>query len=114
MAEAVSAYFSQSSVKRVIGELKDAGVNMTEPVRETKASAISGKTFVLTGELESRTRSEAEALIISLGGNPGSSVSKKTDYLVAGKEPGSKLEKAKKLGVRIIGEKEFLELIREK
>jgi DNA ligase (NAD+) len=113
MAEAVTEFFSQVSVKKVILELQNAGVNMVQPKREIPVSKISGKTFVLTGELETFSRSEAEAKIIELGGNATSSVSKKTDYLVLGKDPGSKYDKAKKLGVKIIDENEFKELIKQ-
>ena len=111
MAEAVCKFFAQDSVKSVISDLKKAGLNMTEPEREKVVSKISGKTFVLTGELESFSRSEAEAKIRELGGSAASAVSKKTDFLLLGKDPGSKYAKAKKLGVNIIDEKEFLKLI---
>jgi len=113
MAEAVKEFFSQASVKKVITELKKAGVNMAQPKMEAPVSNISGRTFVLTGELETFSRSEAEAKILELGGNATSSVSKKTDYLVLGKDPGSKYDKAKKLGVKILNENEFKELIKQ-
>ncbi len=112
MAEAVNDFFSQAAVKRIIEYLKRAGVNMTEPVRENTLTAITGKIFVLTGELETLTRGQAESKIAELGGSAVSSVSKKTNYLVLGKDPGSKYDKAKKLHVKIINEKEFLELIK--
>ena len=77
-----------------------------------KYQPLKGKIFVLTGTLESIVRSEAEKKIRLFGGHPSSSVSKKTDFLVAGKEPGSsKLETAKKFGIKIIEEKEFLKMI---
>ena len=72
---------------------------------------LSGKSFVLTGTLVSMTRDQVQAKIIELGGQVSSSVSKRTNYLVAGTEAGSKLEKAQKLGVAILGENEFLALI---
>jgi len=109
----VKDFFSQEAVCSVLEEFKKAGVNMLEPEREKKLSPLTGRTLVLTGELEAFARSEAEQKIRELGGNAASSVSKKTDYLIAGGEPGSKLAKAKKLGVKIINEKEFLELINE-
>jgi len=73
---------------------------------------LEGKTFVLTGSLRSMTRAEAEKLIRLLGGHSLNSISKQTDYLVAGESPGSKLGQAKKLGVRVIYEKEFLDLLK--
>ena len=112
MAEAVTDYFAQDSVIKVISCLKKAGLNMKEPRKQAVASKIAGKTFVLTGELEAFSRSEAEQKIRDLGGSAASAVSKKTDFVVSGKEPGSKLAKAKKLGVSVIDEKEFLELLK--
>ena len=76
-----------------------------------KKQKLSGKIFVLTGGLEKLTRDNAKANIRELGGSVSSSVSKNTDFVVAGSEPGSKFEKAKKLGVKVISEKEFLELL---
>ena len=75
---------------------------------------LVNKTFVLTGELSSLTRKDAENIILSLGGKTTSSVSKKTDYVVVGENPGSKYQKAVKLGVKILSEKEFKELINAK
>lgn len=72
---------------------------------------LSGLTFVITGSLEKMTRDEAKSAIRELGGDVNESVSKKVDYVVAGSEPGSKYDKAKKLGVKIIGEKEFLGMV---
>ncbi|MCK4755742.1 NAD-dependent DNA ligase LigA, partial [candidate division WOR-3 bacterium] len=73
---------------------------------------LKGKTFVFTGELDSMTRQEAQSKIRKLGGHPSSSVSKKTDFVVAGRDPGSKYKKAKKLGVKTISEQEFLNMIK--
>jgi DNA ligase (NAD+) len=112
MAEAVTDYFSQASVRKLMEHFKSFGVNMKEPEREKGEQKLSGLTFVFTGELKNRSRSEAEALTRSLGGNPTSSVSKKTDYVVAGEAAGSKLEKAKKLGVKILDEAGFERLIK--
>ncbi|MDP2650916.1 MAG: BRCT domain-containing protein, partial [bacterium] len=72
---------------------------------------LKGKSFVLTGSMESMSREEAKNKIRELGGDPSESVSKRTDYVVVGSEPGSKFEKAKKLGVKIINEREFIGLI---
>lgn len=107
MAESIHHFFSQPKTQKLVEKLKSAGVNFTEPKRLLKTSPLTGKRVVLTGELSSFSRSEAEKLVSNLGGFPSSSVSKKTDLLVCGVNPGSKLEKAKKLGVKIIGEQEF-------
>ncbi|MHB9154772.1 MAG: NAD-dependent DNA ligase LigA [Endomicrobiales bacterium] len=112
MARSVVDFFSQPSVRSLVEKLRKAGVNTTEPKRETAALPLSGKTFVFTGELSAYTRSDAENRVRELGGNPSSSVSRKTDFVVAGEAPGSKLAKARKLGVKILNESEFKELIK--
>ncbi|VAX25443.1 DNA ligase (NAD(+)) [hydrothermal vent metagenome] len=95
----------------MINRLKEAGLKFeTEKVPQFEQK-LSGNTFVLTGTLEKMTRKEAEEKIISLGGKPTSSVSKKTSYVVVGENPGSKLEKAEKLGVKILTEDDFIKLI---
>ena len=111
MAESVAEFFSLPSTAHLIGELRDAGVNM-----ESRAAAVSdarffGKTFVLTGTLPTMTRSEASALVEKYGGKVSSSVSKKTSYVLAGEEAGSKLTKANQLGVPVITEEEFLQML---
>ncbi|HWA99602.1 MAG TPA: BRCT domain-containing protein, partial [Pirellulales bacterium] len=101
--------------REVVAELRAAGVDMTappEPAAEGRRP-LEGKTLVVTGTLEKYKRDEIEALIAQLGGRAASSVSKKTDYLVAGAEAGSKLEKAQKLGVRVLSEAEFDALVAE-
>jgi len=112
MAASVVDYFSQSSIRKLIEELKKSGLNFKEEAVRNKSVNLGGKSFVFTGELKDFSRQEAETLVRSFGGNPVSSVSKKTDFVVAGNNPGSKYEKASKLGVKIIGEKEFKEMIR--
>jgi DNA ligase (NAD+) len=86
------------------------------PKRPTRPKAkdlkLQGKTFVFTGGLKTLSRSEAESKVESLGGRVSSSVSKKTDFVVAGEDPGTKLEKAKILGVKILSEDELLEMLR--
>ncbi len=111
IAESVHTFFRQETTRTLIGKLEKAGVNFKEPKKEIMESAISGKSFVFTGELESFSRSEAEEFVTQMGAKAMSSVSKKTDYVVAGAEAGSKLEKAEKLGVKILTEQEFKKLI---
>lgn len=111
LAESIADYFSQGSTKELIQGLKKAGVNFKEAVSEIKKSALTGKTVVFTGELKEYTRPRAEELVRKFGGNPSSGVSKETDFVVAGEGPGSKYDRAKKLGVKIISEKEFSRMI---
>ena len=109
-AKSVTEYFAKDTVKLVIQKLKAAGVNMQ--YKSSRASDIlSGKTFVVTGTLPSLSRDEAEKLIADNGGKAASSVSKKTSYVLAGEKAGSKLEKAKTLGIPVIDEAEFLNMI---
>ena len=111
MAESVVEFFSSDSTKELIAKLKEAGVNMksTNVVKDTR---FSGMTFVLTGTLPTLKRAEASKIIESFGGKTSSSVSKKTTYVLAGEEAGSKLDKANKLGVQVISEEEFKEMIK--
>jgi DNA ligase (NAD+) len=109
VAEDVYEYFQRPESRRLIERLLAAGIEIKKP--ERREGPLSGKTFVLTGTLSSLTRGQAEERIKELGGSIGSGVSKKTDYLVAGAEPGSKLEKAQRLKVPILDETGFLELL---
>lgn len=111
MAESVVEFFSSDSTKELIAKLKEAGVNMksTNVVEDTR---FSGMTFVLTGTLPTLKRAQASKIIESFGGKTSSSVSKKTTYVLAGEEAGSKLDKANKLGVKVISEEEFKEMIK--
>ncbi|MBI2496105.1 MAG: NAD-dependent DNA ligase LigA, partial [Candidatus Omnitrophica bacterium] len=113
VAEAVVQFFHQPETRQLIKELGAAGVRMTEAVRSGPHPLLHA-TFVFTGELSSMSRNEAEALVRKLGGAASSSVSRKTTYVVAGDAPGSKLEQAKRLGVAIIDEAGFQQLIRKK
>jgi DNA ligase (NAD+) len=114
IAESVVEYFSRSETGRLLGKLAAAGLKMTEEKRQTTANlSLAGKTFVLTGTLPTLTRSDAAALIESYGGKVSSSVSKKTDYVVAGEEAGSKLDKAQQLGITILNEAELQTLLAE-
>jgi len=112
MAESIVDYFSQVSTKKLIEDFKKAGLNLKEQVPAVKHTALSGKTVVFTGELKEFRRSQAEDLVRDSGGNASSSVSKDIDFVVAGENPGSKYDKAKKLGVKIINESEFREMIK--
>ena len=100
--------------KKILKRLQQLDIHPTGEVSKksgASSSALSGKKFVLTGTLPSLSRDEASELIRRAGGNVTASVSKNTDYLLSGEDAGSKLEKAKKLGVKIISEAEFLRLI---
>ena len=110
VSESIYNWFQKKQNLEVVDDLVKSGVEILPPPKIGKK--LEGKTFVLTGSLESMTRAEAEKLIRLLGGHPLNSISKQTDYLLAGFEPGSKLKRAKKLGVKIISEKEFLKMIK--
>ncbi|MCX7831937.1 MAG: helix-hairpin-helix domain-containing protein, partial [Actinobacteria bacterium] len=114
IARSITLFFKQPHNIEVIEKLRNAGVSfgMEKTAEETEAEKpLKGLTFVFTGALETMTREEAQALVEKLGGRAASSVSKKTDYVVVGKEPGSKYEKALQLGVKTIGEDEFLKMV---
>ena len=111
-ANNIYEFFRQDQTKDLIQRLKDAGVNMEYLQEESDDERFSGKTFVLTGSLEKYTRDEASDIIERLGGKTSGSVSKKTSYVLAGEEAGSKLTKAQTLGVPIITEQEFEEMIK--
>lgn len=110
IARSVTGFFSEKHVRELAHELESLGVNMAEPEKE-KGSGLEGKSFVFTGELKAMTREEAELRVRELGGKEASSVSSKTSYVVVGAEPGSKYDKAKKLGVQILNEEEFLKIV---
>lgn len=112
VAASVAAWFRDEANRKLIDRLREAGVSMEAPkVVVDAAAGVAGKTFVLTGKLEGFTRDEAAALIASRGGKTSSSVSRKTDYVVAGSEAGSKLDKAESLGVTVLDEAAFRELM---
>jgi DNA ligase (NAD+) len=110
IAASIAAWFKEEKNLKILERLKDAGISPQEKEKDQGSGSLSGKQFVLTGTLASMTREEAERLILKAGGRATGSVSKKTDYVVAGTEPGSKLAKAGQLGVRILTEDEFLNL----
>ncbi len=107
MAESIAAYFREPVNLELLDRLKTAGVNFTRGVEQAGERPFDGKTFVLTGALEKYTRKEAQNIIENLGGKVSSSVSKKTDYVLAGTEAGSKMDKATALGVTVISEDDF-------
>ncbi len=110
VAGSITKFFREPSNREVIEKFRRAGVKPVERV-SLKDEPLAGKTFVFTGTLTTLRRNEAKELIESLGASATESVTKTTDYVVAGESPGSKLEKAKKSGVTIINEDEFLTLI---
>lgn len=112
MAESIIKFFRNESTQKLWKKLEDAGLNLEEKVASVKKSALTGKLVVFTGELKDFSRKQSENIVREMGGNASSSVSQNTDFLVAGENPGSKYEKAKKLGIKIIAEKEFKEMIR--
>jgi len=114
VAESVRNFFDDKENLQLIERLKRAGLNFSEDAIDKKEKPFAGKTFVLTGTLKNYTREQATELIIELGGNVSSSVSKKTSYVLVGDEPGSKLNKAQKLNVKIINEQEFSKMIKKK
>ena len=112
LSKSIAEYFSQASTRKLISELKDAGLNLKEAAKEYRKTPLTRKTIVFTGELSGYSRARAEEAARLAGAMPSSTVSKNTDFIVAGENPGTKLDKAKKLGVRIINEAQFTEMIR--
>ena len=107
-------FFSERANRKVIERLRAAGVDPQHERQEARSTRLAGKSFVFTGALARRSREEAGALVGSHGGKVSSSVSKNTDYVVVGTDPGSKFDKAKSLGVRILNEDEFDALLEGK
>jgi len=112
MARSIVSFFAEKQNVETIEKLKKAGVNMKKLSKEKVSSIFEGKTFVLTGALGNYTREEATRIIEERGGKVTNSVSKKTDYVLVGKDPGSKLKKAQELGIEIIDEKQFEEMLK--
>jgi len=114
IAKSVHDFFCGDSGKKTIADLKAVGIDPQMEVVQPEAAAtlpLAGKTFVVTGTLKNYSRDQVEETIRQLGGRASGSVSKKTDFVVAGEEAGTKLEKAKKLGIKVIDEAEFARLI---
>ena len=111
MAKSVFEFFSQEQSRDLIQKLQQYGVNMENEQIENNDNRFEGMTFVLTGGLENYSRKEAEEIIENYGGKTSSSVSKKTTYVLAGEDGGSKLTKAQNLGITIISENDFIDMI---
>jgi len=111
IADSITAFFRQEDNLSIIRRLKEAGVRLEEAASVHGDLPLSGKEFVLTGRLESLSRQEAEARIKALGGAAKDNVTRKTDYVVTGADPGSKLARARELGITVLDEKEFLTLL---
>jgi DNA ligase (NAD+) len=112
ISNSIKNFFAEKKNILLINELQKAGLIFISEKKEVKVSSLNNKTFVLTGTLNASSRDEASAQIIALGGKVTSSVSKNTDYVVAGEKAGSKLAKAESLGVKIINEAEFLKMLK--
>ena len=110
-ADTIYEFFRQEQTIDLINKLKQANVNMKAESQENENGKFAGKTFVLTGSLEHYSREEASEIIEKMGGKTSSSVSKKTDYVLAGEDAGSKLKKAQELGITIISEEEFITML---
>jgi DNA ligase (NAD+) len=110
IAESIVEFFADEHNRKLVNDLRKAGLTFTGQKKE-KGTKLAGKTFVLTGTLERHTRDEAKRLIEDAGGRVSGSVSKKTDYVVAGSDAGSKLDKARELGVVVVGEEELERLL---
>ena len=113
IADSILAFFRQQQNKRIIEKLRKAGIKLEEKVSKDKYLSLSGIEFVITGRLDSSPRPEAEARIKALGGKAGSDVTRKTTYLVAGTDPGSKLARAEVLNTMVLNEAEFLKMLTE-
>jgi DNA ligase (NAD+) len=111
IAESIVEFFGDEHNRKLVSDLRKAGLTFTGQKKE-KGTKLAGRTFVLTGTLERHTRDEAKKMIEDVGGRVSGSVSKKTDYVVAGSDAGSKLDKARELGVSVIGEDELEGLLR--
>lgn len=112
MAKSLENYFSLESTRELIAQLKELGLEMKPSPQKTSGGVFEGKTFVLTGTLPTMKRSEASKIIEDNGGKTSSSVSKKTSYVLAGEEAGSKLTKAQSLGIPVLTEEEFLNMLK--
>jgi DNA ligase (NAD+) len=113
IADSIMAFFKNEENRRIIQKLKDAGVNLEREAKPEELT-LAGMEFVITGKLEAFTREEAEARVKALGGTTKENVTQKTTYLVVGADPGSKLARARALGIEELSEEEFLKLLEQK
>jgi DNA ligase (NAD+) len=113
VAASIYNWFHDKHNFALLDKLEKAGIELEIPLIKEGELKLSGKKFVLTGELDSMSRDEAKAIIKKLGGDVIGSVSKNTDYAVVGKNPGSKYDKARELGVEIVEEEEFLKMVKQ-
>jgi len=113
IAESVRLFFDQAANQRAVNRLREVGVDLSQAGVSVGPKPLAGKTFVLTGALDRVSRDQAKALILRMGGRVTSSVSRKTDWVVVGKDPGSKAEDARRLGVSMLDEMEFLRLTKQ-
>ncbi|MGO9642074.1 MAG: helix-hairpin-helix domain-containing protein, partial [Candidatus Acidiferrales bacterium] len=111
VAASIAEFFSEPVNRKLVERLRKAGLTLTEKRAASKSARLAGKTFVFTGGLAHRSREEAGELVKQHGGTIISSVSKKTDYVVVGTDPGSKYDRAKELGLTILDEREFEKLV---
>jgi len=111
VSTSIREFFDEPRNRELVKRLEAYGLTF-KGVKRVRGTALAGKTFVITGTLEKYSRDEAKRLIEDAGGKVSGSVSKKTDYVVAGDDPGSKLDKARELGVKVVGEKEMEELLK--
>jgi DNA ligase (NAD+) len=112
VSQSIQQFFHEAHNRELVERLRNAGLTFTHEIRKSGAGPLVGKTFVLTGTLPNLAREEAKARIESAGGKVSGSVSKKTNYVVAGAEAGSKLDKANELGIPVLGEPELLEMLK--
>ncbi len=110
VSASISDWFQGAGHQSVLRELDKVGINIKHAPSKV-SDKFKGQSFVITGVLESMSREEAENRIRRLGGDPSGSVSKKTDYVIAGENPGSKLDRAERLGVKIISEKALMDML---
>jgi len=112
IAESVARFFHEERNRKIIRHLREVGLDLTEKGVSGTPGPLTGKALVLTGGLKGLTRDEAKDAILRLGGRVTGTVSRKTDYVVVGEDPGSKADDAKRLGVTVLDEAQFLELVR--
>ncbi|MFC1934980.1 helix-hairpin-helix domain-containing protein, partial [Chloroflexota bacterium] len=112
IADSVRAFFRQEENKEIIGRLRRAGVNLEEKITsKPEELPLAGIEFIITGRLQTLSRREAESRVIAFGGKAGSNLTRETDYLVIGADPGSKLAKSREMGTKQLTEAEFLRLL---